>query len=238
LLIIFDLDDTLIDTSGSIIPYKLQSALRVMVAQGLQLPDFRQALEMMTAMDAKSDSTLDTLKEFLEIHDVEGKFLQIAYDEVYVNKIFEYDVLPTKSAIEVIVDLSKKHTLAIVSAGIKEIQMEKLKKAGIDTSVFSRIVICEAFNKKFYYQQLIEDLKVSPLEVVVCGDRVKRDLLPGKALGFKTIHMKWGRGVHQKGELGDIDFTIDSLDQLRPIIMQFENHEFTSGTVCYDGSGK
>lgn len=224
MLIIFDLDDTLVDTSGSIIPYKLQQALRLMVKHGLELPDFQQALSMMTTMDARSDSTYDALKEFLEIHDAEKKFLQIAYQEVYENQIFEYDVLPTKGAMEVLIDLAKKHTLAVVSAGIKEIQLEKMKKAGIDTSVFSRIVICEAFNKKVYYQQLIEDLKIVPSEVLVCGDRIKRDLIPGKALGFKTVHMKWGRGLHQKGDIGDIDFIIDSLEQIKPIVMQFENH--------------
>lgn len=224
MLIIFDLDDTLVDTSGSIIPYKLRQALKVMMDHGLVLPDFGAALAMITSIDARSDSTFHAIQEFLEIHEADQRFLQIAYHEVYINKTFEYDVLPTTYATEVVLELAKKHTLAVVSAGMQEIQMEKMKKAGIDTSIFSRIVICEAFNKKYYYQQLMEDLKVSPFEVIVCGDRIKRDLLPGKALGFKTVHMKWGRGLHQKGEVGDIDFTIESLEQIKPIVMQFENH--------------
>ena len=224
MLIIFDLDDTLIDTSGSILPYKLHKALQVMVDEGLCLPNFHEALAMLKMMDARSDSTMHALKEFLEIHDADQRFLQMASEEVYGNKYFEYDVLPTKSAVEVLLELTKKHTLALVSVGIREVQLEKMKKAGIDTSLFSRIVICRESNKKVYYQQLMEDLKVSHLEVVVCGDRVKRDLTPGKALGFKTIHMKWGRGLYQRGEKGEIDFTIASLDYLKPIMMQFENH--------------
>lgn len=224
MLIIFDLDDTLVDTSGSILPYKLQKALQVMIREGLQVPDFHEALEMIRMIDVRSESTLHALKEFLEIHDADEKFLKVACEEVYGNKYFEYDVFPTKAAIEVLSELAKKHTLALVSVGIKEIQFEKMKKAGIDTSLFSRIVICRESNKKIYYQQLMEDLKLSPLEVIVCGDRIKRDLSPGKALGFKTIHMKWGRGLHQKGEKGEIDFTIASLEFLKPIMMQFENH--------------
>ena len=223
MLIIFDLDDTLIDTSGSILPYKLQRALQIMVEHGLLVSDFNEALEMIKMIDVRSDSTRHALKEFLEIHDAEERLLKIACDEIYENKYFEYDILPTKLAVEVLSELSKKHILSLCSVGIKDIQIEKMKKAGIDTSLFSRIVVCKEPNKKIYYQQLIEDLKVSPLEVIVCGDRVKRDLSPGKALGFKTVHMKWGRGLHQKGEKNDIDFTITSLDQLKPIIMQFEN---------------
>jgi FMN phosphatase YigB (HAD superfamily) len=223
LLIIFDLDDTLIDTTGSILPHRLRKALQVMMEEGLVIEDFEAALSMMTTINARSDSTQHALKEFLEIHDAQESLFQRAYQEVYEKKYFDYDISPTKWAIEVLMDLSKKHTLALVSVGIKEIQMEKMKKAGIDTSLFSRIIVCKEPNKRIYYQQLIEELKVSPLEVIVCGDRIKRDLSPGKALGFKTIHMKWGRGLHQKGEKGEIDFTIASLDQLKPIIMQFEN---------------
>lgn len=223
MLIIFDLDDTLIDTSGSILPYKLHKALQIMVKHGLYVSDFHEALDMLKMIDLRSDSTRQALKEFLEIHDAQENLFQVACEEVYENNFFEYDILPTKAAIEVLSELSKKHILAVVSVGIKDIQIEKMKKAGIDTALFSRIVVCNEPNKKIYYQQLMEDLKISPLDVMVCGDRVKRDLTPGKVLGFKTIHMKWGRGLHQRGEKSDIDFTITSLDQLKSIIMQFEN---------------
>jgi len=222
LLIIFDLDDTLIDTSGSIVPHKLESALRLMCAHGLSLPNFHEALAVLLAMNARSENTLAAVKEFLEIHDGNHSLLQLAYEEVYKNKTFDYHILPTKSAVGVLVELSKKHVLTVVTAGVKDIQMEKMKKAGIDTSIFSRIVVCEAFNKKIYYQQLIEDLRITPLDVVVCGDRVKRDLSPGKALGFKTVHMKWGRGLRQQGEGSEVDFVIESLEQMKAVIAQLE----------------
>lgn len=222
MLIIFDLDDTLIDTSGSIVPHKLNRALKLMMQEGLQIPDFQQGLDMLLSIDARSESTLDALKEFLELHEAQRSLLQLAYDEVYMNKIFDYHVFPTKLAIEVLLDLSKKHILAVVTAGVREIQMEKMKKAGIDTSVFSRIVVCESFNKKVHYQRLVEDLQVSPLDVIVCGDRIKRDLAPGKALGFKTVHMKWGRGLHQLCEGSEVDFVIESLEQMKGIMTQLE----------------
>lgn len=223
MLIIFDLDDTLIDTSGSIVPYKLHKALQAMINRGLVVDHFHKALEILKMIDAYSESTLHALKEFLEIHDVpQEKFLEVACHEVYHSQDFEQDVLPTKGAIETLFDLSKKHSLAIVSAGVLDIQLEKMKKAGIDTSIFSRIVVCKEGGKKQYYEQILGDLKFQPRDVVVCGDRIIRDLSPAKALGCFTIHMKWGRGLRQKREAQEIDFSIASLDQLKSIILQLE----------------
>ena len=223
MLIIFDLDDTLIDTSGSVVPFRLETALHSMIASGLTLQDVAAGLARLTAMDETAHSTREALCEFLEIEEADPKLLEIGCDVVYKSKEFTFPVESTKDAKEALMELAKKYTLAIVSVGVKEIQFEKLKKAGIDTSMFSRIIICQDPFKKQSYQTLIEDLGVSPYQVVVVGDRIKRDLAPGKALGCKTVHMRWGRGLHQKGDKEDIDFSITTLDQLRPIMAELEN---------------
>ncbi|MCH9630879.1 MAG: hypothetical protein S4CHLAM37_08890 [Chlamydiia bacterium] len=194
-----------------------------MMDKGLEVTSFDQAFERLRVLSVSSSNTQSAIKEFLEIHDADPALASIAIDEVYRNKSFKYDVLPTLGAKEVLMELARKHVLALVSVGIKEIQLKKMKKAGIDTALFSRIVVSESPDKKMYYKQLLEDLRVSPLEVLVCGDRVKRDLTPGKGLGFKTVHIKWGRGVHQKGSKSQVDFTITSLKELKPIIAQFEH---------------
>jgi len=223
LLIIFDLDDTLIDTSGSIIPYKLYRALQSMIKEGFIVSSFEEAFEILKRVDSYSDSSLQGLKEFLEIHDaVQDKFLQVAFKEIYHNQAFEQEILVTKNAQETLFELSKKHSLAIVSAGILDVQIEKMKKAGVDTSIFSRIVVCKEGSKREHYERLLEDLKYLPREVIVCGDRIKKDLLPAKTLGCTTVHMKWGRGLYQKRGVQEVDFSITSLDQLKPILLQLE----------------
>jgi putative hydrolase of the HAD superfamily len=223
LLIIFDLDDTLIDTSGSIVPFRLDFALQRMIKAGLSILDFDQALSRLKAMDETAHSTKEALGEFLEIQGASSGFLEIGCKAVYDHHEFSFPVLPTEAAPDALLDLYKKHTLAIVSIGTKEIQFEKMKKAGIDTSLFSRIIICQDPFKKQSYHDLMEDLGVTAQNVIVVGDRIKRDLAPAKALGCKTVHMKWGRGLHQKGDKEEIDFSITSIDQLRSIITQLEN---------------
>lgn len=223
MLIIFDLDDTLIDTSGSIVPFRLEAALKNMIEAGLSILDFDEALSRLKAMDETAHSTREALGEFLEIQAAPAQLLDVGCQAVYGCKDFSFPVATTDDALDALLDLYKKHTLAIVSIGVKEIQFEKMKKAGIDTSLFSRIIICQDPFKKQSYQHLLEDLGVAPYNAIVVGDRIKRDLAPAKALGCKTVHMRWGRGLHQKGDKEEVDFSISTLDQLRPILAQLEN---------------
>lgn len=222
MLIIFDLDDTIIDTSGSILPSKLQLALQKMKSAGLEIEDTEEAFERLKHLSVSSMNTETAIKEFLEINEADPSLCALAVEEVYHNKEFD-EVLPTLNAKEILLDLSRRHILAIVSVGVLEIQLEKMKKAGIDTALFSRIVVSKEPDKKIYYQQIMEDLGVPALDVLVCGDRIKRDLAPGKGLGFRTVHIRWGRGVHQRGSKALVDFTITSLTELRPIVAQFEH---------------
>ncbi len=222
MLIIFDLDDTLIDTSGTVIPYKLKALLLKLSEAGVSFPA-EKALNMLRNMNHYGKSLLDAFSEFLEINSIDKKYFLSVSKEVFDNLNDLYEVSTVPNALEVISELTRKHTLAIVSYGKKEFQYEKMKKAGIDTSVFSRIVISNNKDKKPYYQALLKELDFSPLDVLVCGDRIQRDLSPAKELGFKTVHVKWGRGLAEAKRSRDVDFTIAQLDELRTIITQFES---------------
>ncbi len=223
MFIIFDLDDTLIDTSACITPVKLERALQCMVEQGLELGDFEQALDLLLRLDSKSESAQSALEEFIEINDFDPKFLSIAVNEVYHVFREEIPVFPVEDAVEVLSSLSYEHKMAIVSVGNQELQMWKLKKAGIDSSLFCKILVLEEKNKKKYYEALIQEMNLSPKDVVVCGDRVAIDLTPAKQLGCKTVHMKKGRGIHSAGSEREVDFTITQLSQMGKVLFDISN---------------
>lgn len=67
MLIIFDLDDTLIDTSGSVTPFKMRECLKGWVASGLQVPDFEMAYAQLLAINAASHKSRDALAQFLAL---------------------------------------------------------------------------------------------------------------------------------------------------------------------------
>ncbi len=223
MFIIFDLDDTLVDTSACITPFKLERALTRMVGEGLQLEDFSKGLDQLLRLDSQSESAGSALEEFLEINGFDISLLQIAKKEVYDTFSHEIPVFPTEDAIETLLDLSCEHKMAIVSVGQLDQQLFKLEKAGIDTSLFCKILVLEERNKKEPYLFLMQELDLSPREVIVCGDRVSIDLAPAKQLGFSTVHMKNGRGMLSRGSESDVDFTITKLSQMKRVLSELNN---------------
>lgn len=218
MLIIFDLDDTLIDTSGCITPVKLEDALLCMQGAGLALPNFSEAVEMVKRLDESSESARQTLSEFLEICGADQKYLEIGVKEIYENISLDIPVFPLEQALEVLIQLGAVHQLAIVTMGKPHQQLHKMKKAGIDTTLFSKIVVSEDQTKKPHYQSIVEELGFSSRDVVVCGDRIRTDLAPAKELGFKTVHVRWGRGRNSAGAKSDVDYTVSELPEIIEII--------------------
>lgn len=220
MLIIFDLDDTLIDTTGSITPLKLEQAFTKMIEAGLEVGDPEEALRVLKRLDGATESASQTLAEFLEILGAEKKYFEIGEQEIYGEFLPDTPVFPLDQALEVLEELRAVFTLALVSRGKCEQQLMKLKNAGIDSTMFSRIIISEGRDKKPHYRTILEELKFLPARTVVCGDRVRRDLLPAKELGCKTIQMQWGRGlrcgVDEKSE--SVDFRIRNLRQIKEIV--------------------
>lgn len=218
MLIIFDLDDTLVDTSGCVTYYKLEGALEAMVKAGLELPDFAQGLELLRRLNETASSAKESLAEFIELLGADPLFLEIGTREIYESDLPDLPLFPLDGAVELLSFLKIYHRLALVTVGYPSIQMQKLKKAGIDTSVFSKILITQEIDKKPLYRAIVGELGVSSREVLVCGDRISRDLTPGRELGFKTVLMKWGRGLTATLPSRDVDYAISSLNELKGII--------------------
>jgi putative hydrolase of the HAD superfamily len=218
LLIIFDLDDTLIDTSGSITPFALENALLSMIEAGLSVPAYENALELLKRINKTAASSRDALSEFIEILDGSAEHLKIGKEKLCTELPADIPIFSLDGAGELLAELVQDHELALVTCGKPDIQMEKLKKAGIDSALFSNIMVAEDGNKKFYYKRLTEGGRYVANEVLVCGDRIPIDLTPAKDLGFKTVHMRWGRGLNSQGRKGDVDYEISSLKELKDIV--------------------
>ncbi len=218
MLIIFDLDDTLIDTSGSITPIKLERALQKMVEAGFQTVSFKESLELLKRLDELASNGGKALAEFVEMHDADPSFYEIGIKELYDNICFDAPIFSVDQAVETLSDLRISHQLALVTIGNPTQQYEKMKKAGIDSTMFSKIVITEEKNKKIYYQAIVAELGVIPTDVLVCGDKIEVDLSPAKELGFKTVHMCFGRGKNSLGLKEDVDYTITRLSQIKELI--------------------
>ncbi len=217
MLIIFDLDDTLIDTSGCITPFKMGECLKRLIASGVRIPDFGKAYADLLEINQKKPKSQDAVRAFATFHRADEKQIQEALQELTTPLPDAFRISMTPHAEEILSFYRKVCPLAIVTGGSVPFQKDKLKKAGIDTSFFSMIGIPEDSVKKPYYQALQEKFSLAPQEIWVCGDRIEMDLKPGFELGFRTVHMRWGRGTKLAQEKW-IDYSIQDLCELKEII--------------------
>lgn len=215
MLLIFDLDDTLIDTSGSITPFKMKECLKLFIQEGLHVADFDAAYERLLSINARSLKSRDALLEFAG---------HVGLVEKVIGEMTRplpqgFSVRLTPNAKEILDHFQKKgHTLALVTGGHPPFQMEKLEKAGIDRAYFSKIAIPEDSVKKPFYKALLDEFSIEPKQALVCGDRVAMDLRPAFELGLRTVHMRWGRGTVGTTEPW-VDHAISDLSELKRIIL-------------------
>lgn len=222
MLIIFDLDDTLIDTSGSILPGVLKHALKEMVGVGLTLANFNRSYEELLRLNTYHVNSGEAIREFLEINKAPIQYLEIALEVVYERPLFDAPVQPMEDAVEVLKELSASHPLVLVTKGKEEIQREKMRRAGISSTFFTKLYFAPDGNKKKIYKKVSEEMGISPLNALVCGDRISLDLTPAKELGYKTVQIKWGRGLGNTGFKKDVDYTILYLKELIDLLETFK----------------
>ena len=229
MLIIFDLDDTLIDTSGCITPIQLRNAVEKLEELGLKFPCKATALEGLLRLNKTAPSARHALEEFFEINEIDSSYMPIAASTVYDEISSSIEVHAHDRAVQVLNALRETHKLALVTVGRSDLQLMKLQKAGIHSEIFSKIVVTQYKNKKIHYKSIVEELDMDPSEVIVCGDRISIDLTPAKELGYKTVHMLSGRGVYSQGNKGDVDYTISHLSEIAKILPQ--NFDIISLTI-------
>ena len=108
--------------------------------------------------------------------------------------------------------------MVLVTVGLPKQQLTKMRKAKINAKLFKRITVIPEGSKKSSYEQVMKEFNYSPSETLVCGDKVAADLLPAKAIGCLTVHMRWGRASVEEEHHSGIDYTISELKELRTII--------------------
>ena len=211
MLIVFDLDDTLIDTSGTITPYKFRCIMDLFEQEKIFLP--QDAAVQLAQLNEQCNNTKDAVRIFLERYSAAHLFSKAM--EIYIAPLPKDFFIPTTPGAQKVIKLfkRKKITMALVTGGAYSFQREKLEKAGFEPSIFSKIAIPEDSIKGPHYKALLKEFSTFPHDAMVVGDRVRMDLAPAYDLGMKTIHMRWGRGLREQTEKW-IDHSITSLEEL------------------------
>ncbi|HRW58030.1 MAG TPA: HAD family hydrolase [Chlamydiales bacterium] len=205
--IIFDLDDTLITTTRDLIHSRFLRISKLVESQSA----FSSIYPILLQYNKLYKSSKDALKKFFESYPHLRNFQKSAYAILEQDLLSDENIHMMKGADKLLLQLRNEYELYIVSYGKKRFQFQKMKKAGVDTSLFIKIEITENPNKLEAYQTILKNKHVAS-ECIAVGDRM-RDLFPANALGMKTIHIRQGRGEFEKCE-DFVDFSIDSIEEL------------------------
>jgi HAD superfamily hydrolase (TIGR01509 family) len=226
--LIFDLDDTLIDTYGQLVPEAHRQACIAMVNAGLPVPvdelyATRQALLM-----AHPRTEINTL--LAEHYGYPDPAIIQAGHDTYLNpQITELEPFP--GVPELLTTLADAYRLFLVTAGFTHAQQKKIEVLGIGHH-FHDICFVDPTRpgpqtKHEAFQILLDRHGISPHHTVVIGDRITNEIAAGNRLGCHTIWMRHGECAHITPEHPDEHphHTIDAIHQLTGVLPPFYAHK-------------
>lgn len=121
---------------------------------------------------------------------------------------------------ELVTYLAGKYTLCVASNGPFDQQKNRLAKAGM-LPLFDRLFVSEAVGaakpSAVFFDACFQALPgIRPEETVIIGDSLTADMAGGQQYGIRTC---WYNPAHKEApaDMG-IDYTVDSLDQIRGIL--------------------
>ncbi len=194
--IIFDLDDTLYDCTGSIKKRATLAASKAM-ASTLGIPFKKFWAKRKEFM--KEDRTFWRVnKRLCHAFKIKGKRAQEAYkiadDLYYINPPIG-NIKPYQGARPMLNRLSKKYTLGLVTFGHMETQQKKLEKLGLK-KYFKYVGFDEygklELTKKECFEEFCKKLKMKPEEVIVVGDNPKNEIAIGNQMGMTSVRILAG----------------------------------------------
>jgi FMN phosphatase YigB (HAD superfamily) len=216
LLIIFDLDDTLIQTSQFITPWRFEKVLENMKAIA---PLRHQIMHDLMKSHLQYDSSSQALEEVLSFHKVDRSLIELAkahmssFDMTIPVHLFE-------GVSNMLETLKAQYALALVTKGRVDQQSLKIEKAGFKENFFDQVFIVDSGDKKDAFKQASKGFLSN--KVLVVGDRVNADLKPAKDLGFHTCLVRQGRGEFQKISPMLVDYIIQDVTEVENLLKSIQ----------------
>jgi FMN phosphatase YigB (HAD superfamily) len=217
MLVLFDLDDTLIETTTLIVERRLDRLLDLMVEMGQNFEDREAALQVFERLNRTAMSSKEALGEFCFLFQIDDAIFQKCVAGLSDPDLSDVTLQMVTNSEKILYDLKTLATLVLVTKGDETFQMAKMKKAGLPYSLFSKIEVTQS-SKKGCYETILKEFKMPPSRCIVVADKVDDDLIPAKELGMITVLYRTSRNrFHIVPELC-VDYVIEDMAQLYPIV--------------------
>ena len=191
--IAFDLDDTLLDTTGLLVPQASREAFQILIDAGLRLD--LQTCEQQRLALIRTISHKDVFKRLADEFGTEATKTAVekANMAFYQPKLPDrLDLLP--GALENLIYLTKKYTLFLVTAGYQEAQLAKIKSLDIG-QFFKKSFIVDSLNQEKKYDSfkaIIESEKIKPDELLCVGNSLSSEIRDARRIGAWACYFQFG----------------------------------------------
>ena len=199
--IIFDLDDTLYDCSGTLVLKSKKLAAKI-ISKAIKCSE-AEALKLQLELEGRLGPKADIAREIAVLYNLPEEFCKEVTNTMNTLEIEDAILFPdTMDSINELKRIGYK--LFLVTFGNREMQEEKINVLGLDRA-FDEIIITEnPRGKEKCFKEILTKYYLEPEQVLCVGDKIKDEIEVGKRLGMSTALMKHGRHYHfYKSEISD-----------------------------------
>ncbi len=191
--IAFDLDDTLLDTTGLLVPKASAEAFAILIKAGLQLTQVeceKYRLEMIKETSHKE--VFEKLSQQFgsaETRLAATEAIKVFYEPTLPDRL---PLLP--GARENIDYLKKKYKLFLVTAGADQAQKRKAAALGI-SSDFDQIYVVNSLDKKrkkAVFEDIIQKNQLKPENLLCIGNSLSSEIHDALLIGAKACYFEFG----------------------------------------------
>ena len=199
--IIFDLDDTLYDCSGTLVLKSRKLAAKI-ISKAIKCSE-TEALKLQVELEDRLGPKADISHEIANQYNLPEDFCEEISNTINTLEVEGATLFPgTMASIDELKRTGYK--LFLVTFGNREIQEKKIKVLDLE-SAFDEIIITEnPLGKEKCFKEILAKYGLEPEQVLCVGDKIKDEIEVGKRLGMSTALMKHGRHYHfYKSEIND-----------------------------------
>ena len=199
--IIFDLDDTLYDCSGTLVLKSRKLAAKI-ISKAVKCSE-TEALKLQLELEDRLGPKADIFHKIANQYNLPEDFCEEISNTINTLEVEGAILFPgTMASIDELKRTGYK--LFLVTFGNREIQEKKIKVLDLE-SAFDEIIITEnPLGKEKCFKEILAKYGLEPEQILCVGDKIKDEIEVGKRLGMSTALMKHGRHYHfYKSEIND-----------------------------------
>lgn len=193
--LVFDLDDTLMDTHGQLVGEAHWQACLAMQNAGLNVPV--QVLFDTRMRITKEQPRIDIDLALAHYYDCQDTQVIAAGHQTYFNpEISQLEPFP--GVPKMLEELKQSHRLFLVTSGYEKTQARKLEVLGL-SAYFDEVYyapVGHSRGKEDALRHLQQKYALNYSGMVVIGDRINNEIVIGKRLGCPTIWIRHGECAH------------------------------------------